>query len=80
MNRLSHFLLLGTFTIATLWVRGQEPYQIARVIPPSPTASSLGAYGDYEVGYYNGRPDIDIPLYSVKANDLSLDLSLSYDA
>ena len=80
MNRLSHFLLLGTFTIATLRVRGQEPYQIARVIPPSPTASSLGAYGDYEVGYYNGRPDIDIPLYSVKANDLSLDLSLSYDA
>jgi len=59
---------------------GQEPYQIARVIPPSPTAASLGAYGDFQVGYYNGRPDINLPLYTIKTNNLSLDIRMDYDA
>lgn len=46
----------------------------------SPTAASLGKYGDFPIGYHTGTPNIDIPLYTVKAGKLSLPVSLSYHA
>lgn len=46
----------------------------------SPTAASLGKYGDIPVGYHTGTPRISIPLYTVKAGNLSLPIGLSYHA
>ena len=46
----------------------------------SPTAASLGKYGDIPVSYHTGIPNIDIPFYTVKAGPLSLPISLSYHA
>ncbi len=57
-----------------------EPYDPSKVIPPSPTAASLGMYGNYNVGYYSGRPDISIPLYEIKTANHSLPITLLYDA
>ncbi len=53
---------------------------IGSVSIASPTAASLGKYGDFPVSYNTGLPQISIPLYTVKAGTLSLPISLSYHA
>jgi hypothetical protein len=47
---------------------------------PSPEAAELGKYGQVPVSYFNGLPQISIPLYTVKCNDIELPISLSYYA
>jgi len=46
----------------------------------SPTAASLGKFGDIPVSYHTGVPAVDIPIYTVKAGSISLPISLSYHA
>jgi hypothetical protein len=41
-----------------------------RIGVPSPTASSLGKFGDIPVSLYTGLPDIEIPLYTVNLTAL----------
>lgn len=47
---------------------------------PSPTAASLGKFGDIPVSFYTGTPNIGIPLYELKSRDLTLPISLNYHA
>jgi hypothetical protein len=49
-------------------------------VPPSPNASSLGKYGDYQTDLFTGLPSISIPLMTVKSQDLSVPVSISYHA
>ncbi len=53
---------------------------LRKIIPPSPTVASLGSYGDTKISYYTGSPNISIPLHTISAGDLSLPVSLSYNA
>jgi len=53
---------------------------INKITISSPTAASLGKYGDIPVNYHTGIPQINIPLYTVTAGPLSLPVSLSYHA
>ncbi len=46
----------------------------------SPTAASLGQYGDVPVSLYTGTPNISIPLYELPGRHLSLPIGLSYHA
>lgn len=64
-------------------VKAQTPPQLAaptKIIPPSPTASALGKYGDIPVSNYTGISNISIPLYAVKSGTLEIPISLSYHA
>src|SRR6266550_5163520 len=47
---------------------------------PSPTAASLGKFGDIPISYYTGVPVISIPLFTAKGKTLQLPISLSYHA
>lgn len=47
---------------------------------PTPTASSLGTYGDIGISYFTGRPNISVPLYNIKVKDISMPITLDYDA
>jgi hypothetical protein len=49
-----------------------------RVTAPSPTAASLGKFGDVPVSLYTGVPDISIPLFTAKGRSLSLPIVLRY--
>lgn len=49
-------------------------------IVPSPNASDLGHYGNIPVSYYTGHPQISIPLYDLNVGDVSLPITLNYDA
>lgn len=46
---------------------------------PTPNTASLGRFGDVPVSYYTGRPEIGVPIYTLKVRDFSLPVSLSYD-
>lgn len=49
-------------------------------IPPSPTAASLGVYGQIPISEYSGVPEIKIPLYTIQAYNFTLPLGLGYHA
>lgn len=49
-------------------------------LPVSPTAGSLGVYGQIPVGNYTGTAEINIPLYEVKYKELSVPIGISYHA
>lgn len=49
------------------------------VLPTTPEASSLGKYGDFQVNYYTGAVDINIPIYTMKGKLLEAPIYLQYD-
>lgn len=49
-----------------------------RVNVPSPTAASLGRFGDIPVSLSRGVPDITIPLFTAKGRTLELPIRLRY--
>ncbi|WP_281336230.1 RHS repeat domain-containing protein [Flavobacterium eburneipallidum] len=74
-------LLLFITTIIHLYSQqNNNNYSTTKVIPPSPTAAALGAYGDIPIGYFTGQPNINIPIYQIKTNQHQLDISLSYNS
>ncbi len=56
---------------------GQE---LPDVVPPSPTASSLGKYGEIPVNYNVGLPSIGVPLYEINSLGINVPISLNYHA
>ena len=51
-----------------------------RVTVPSPTAASLGKFGDIPVSLYTGVPEISVPLFTVKGRTVELPITLRYYA
>ena len=49
-------------------------------LPASPTASELGKYGEVPVSLFNGIPQVNVPITQINGNDMSLPISLSYNA
>lgn len=78
-----HFnrILVYFFIYSLCWsitVKAQD--STFKVNIASPTAASLGKYGDIPVSYHTGIPQISIPVYTATAGPLSLPISLSYHA
>jgi len=53
---------------------------LQNLIPPSPTASALGKFGDIPVSYSTGLPNISVSLYDIKSGAISIPISLNYHA
>jgi len=68
-------LMLIFFKSITLF--GQS---IPLAIPPSPNAAALGSYGQIPVSFFNGLPQIEIPIGKVETGTEDVDISLSYHA
>ncbi len=58
---------------------GAELYKMIK-IPNSPEAEAFSKYGDTPVSLHTGTPTINIPLYTIEGRELSLPISLTYDA
>ncbi|MDR6571142.1 RHS repeat protein [Chitinophaga ginsengisegetis] len=52
--------------------------KVQNIIPSSPTAASLGKYGEIPVGNYTGIPQINIPIYEIKQGTVNCKIGLSY--
>ncbi|MGB3775102.1 MAG: hypothetical protein WA951_07570 [Leeuwenhoekiella sp.] len=49
-------------------------------VPKSPEVAAFGRYGGIPVNLYTGSPNISIPVYTIEGVEMSLPVSLSYDA
>lgn len=69
-------------TLLLYWpaINGQAQVAEPKNIPPPPNAASLGIYGNVPVSLYNGLPNISIPIYTIKHQDITLPIALSYHA
>jgi hypothetical protein len=76
--KISAFIFL--LSVARMCYAQDTSNTIGNVSIASPTAASLGKYGDFPVSYNTGLPQINIPIYTVKAGSLSLPIGLSYHA
>lgn len=57
-----------------------QTHQSMGMTVPSPTAASLGRFGDIPVDLNPGLPEISIPLFVVKGTTLQLPITLRYHA
>ena len=77
-------LLLISFSFCSWVLWGQssgfsfENIGTNKVIAPSPTAASLGKYGNIPIGLYTGAPDIKVPLYDINLSDIKVPVFLNY--
>lgn len=74
---LTAFLMLATSMTA---LAQDTSNTIGKVSISSPTAASLGKFGDIPVSYHTGIPNIGIPIYTVTNGPISLPISLNYHA
>src|SRR5687767_2627615 len=49
-------------------------------IPASPSAASLGIFGQIPVGKYTGTAVVSVPLYNISYKDLQIPIGISYHA
>jgi hypothetical protein len=71
------FAAIIAFNLAHAQSSG-NPYKEVSIA--SPTAASLGKYGDIPVNNHTGIPQVSIPIYTVSEGPLKLPISLSYFA
>ncbi|XLS30040.1 hypothetical protein ACJD0Z_04265 [Flavobacteriaceae bacterium M23B6Z8] len=76
LNVLRKPLILLFILLFPLISGGQEQ----DIIPPSPNASALIEYANIPVSLDTGIPNIDLPLFSLSSNGITLPLSVSYHA
>ena len=70
--------LLCVFCVNLIDVAGEE--LVYEAVPPSPGAREFVERGDFPVSFYTGIPEISIPLYTIELKDISIPISISYDA
>lgn len=71
--------LVAVFVVAIMPLRLLEAQAASmRVTIPSPTAASLGRFGDVPVSLYSGVPDVTIPIFAVQGRTLQLPITLKY--
>jgi len=75
---MKHIITSTLLFLVTFMAYGQESPLPTNI--QSPTAASLGKYGDLPVSFYTGAANISIPLTSLKVNNIPLNIGLNYDA
>ena len=68
----------------TFYKAQQSPLQssdvstLPKIVPPSPTSSALGNYGNVPVGYFTGSLNIQVPLMEFKSGSINVPIYLFY--
>ena len=76
-----NYWLLSLCLLFSLSAFGQgtiDNVERGKIIHPSPTAASLGKYGEYPVSLYSGMVNIGQELLQIKSGSLSLNIGLRY--
>ena len=81
MKSIYLFLLLSTLSLLRPAVLlTAQPVGSEQVGIQSPTAASLGTFGDTPVQFYAGQVDVTIPILGITSHDLSTSVSLRYQS
>jgi PKD domain len=83
-----HFLLLlfavATISLEALSQRKAGAYAksdyYSNLQPSDPERAALGSYGKTPINYYTGMPEVSLNLLTLTSRDLSLPISINYDA
>lgn len=67
------FIYLG-FLLIIISVNGQM-----NIVPPSPNASSIAKFVENEVSLNTGTVNVNVPIYRVTVDDVTLDINLAYN-
>ncbi|WP_336687730.1 hypothetical protein [Chryseobacterium bernardetii] len=68
------FLIGNLLTLQSLFS------QTNNILPPSSEAAQIAKYIETPVAYTNGIPEIGIPLFTLKDNDINIPVALNYHA
>ncbi|MDG2448305.1 MAG: hypothetical protein P8M34_01660 [Saprospiraceae bacterium] len=71
-------LFFNFLIVSTQLLFSQPDNPINDIIPPSPTAAALGAYGNTDISPESGIANIGIELLDFGGNHLSVPISLNY--
>lgn len=75
--RKKYILLLLVIIISSQYLKSQF---LGKYTYPTPNTNEILKYSQIPVNLFNGLPDINIPVYTLKAGDLEVPLSLTYYA
>ncbi|EDP94441.1 hypothetical protein U8527_11200 [Kordia algicida OT-1] len=78
-NRIAVVCMLFCFTLSYAQISNTE-YSTPAVIPQAPEVASLLRYSEVPVSYYNGIPNVGVPIYTLQGRELSAPVNLSYHA
>lgn len=79
-NSISLFLfLLLTYSVQAQNTLSPDLNSVVAV-PQSPEAAAFEKYGNVPVSMYTGTPQISVPLFNIQGREMSMPISLSYDA
>lgn len=70
----------GVQRLATNSEFGSYHDYVPEILPPSAKSAAIARYANYPVDYSTGAVNIEIPLYTIRAKDLVLPITLSYHA
>jgi len=73
-------ILLFGFVLFSTNLQSQDSTDFNNIIPPSPSAASLGKFADIPVSLYTGIPQISVPIWNIENKSLNIPISLSYHA
>ncbi|AWX45124.1 hypothetical protein HME9304_02134 [Flagellimonas maritima] len=65
--------------MALVFIYGQTQ-EMPNLVPPAPEATALAKYVDIPVSFYNGTPNISIPIHTIDLEGISIPIYLSYHA
>ena len=77
---LRNCILLFAVIHISIALNGQTVIQpVAPSVPTSPQAEAFKKYGDFEINYSTGIPDISIPLFEINHRGYKLPITLKYN-
>jgi hypothetical protein len=72
--------ITAVLSIGSMQAQNGKGNPVSTITPTAPTTAALLKYVDFNMNSNTGAPDITIPLFEVKGKELSLPLSISYNA
>src|SRR5579859_6110682 len=80
MKLMSFFLFVSSL-LCGFSVKGQSAnlQNLTNIVPPTPEAAAFAKYVDMTVGYSTGTAQVNIPIYTVTNDALSIPISLNYN-
>jgi len=80
VNKLFGIVLLLWLQSSVVRAQNLNPLNVTNIVPPSPDVAAMAKYITMPVSYSTGVPEISVPIYTLKSGDLSLPVTLSYNA
>lgn len=80
-NKIAKWSCLLIFILHFGLLKGQDENKpVVNIVPVSPTAASLGQFGNIPVGYYTGTANISVPLYEIELDGKKIPINIAYHA